>query len=66
MNTREKSTQLPRIEQQLQQIMSDLRRGVSEADEPQLKAILEESAEIIGAMVKTFKDYEAKNEPAWR
>jgi hypothetical protein len=66
MNKREKFPQVQQIERQLQQTMDELRRNVTEVDEPQLKAFLEESAEVIGALVKTLKDYEAKNEPAWQ
>jgi hypothetical protein len=66
MNKREKFPQVQHIERQLQQTMDDLRRDVTAVDDPQLKAIFEESAEVLGALIKTFKDYEAKNEPAWQ
>lgn len=66
MDKREKFSQVQHIERQLQQTVDELRRDVGEVDEPQLKAIMEESAEVLGAVIKTFKDYEAKNEPAWQ
>jgi hypothetical protein len=42
-----------------------LREDVGKVDEPQLKALFEESAEILGALAKTFEDYQRKTEPAW-
>jgi hypothetical protein len=43
-----------------------LREDVDKVDEPQLKALFEESAEVLGALAKTFEDYQTKREPAWR
>jgi hypothetical protein len=34
--------------------------------EPQLKAMFETSAEVLGGLIKAFRDYEQKNESAWR
>jgi hypothetical protein len=47
-------------------LQSQLRQDVDRVDEPQLKALFEESAEILGALAKTFEDYQTKREPAWR
>ena len=33
---------------------------------PQLKAMFETAAEVLGGLRKAFSDYEQKNEPAWR
>jgi len=41
-----------------------LREDVDKVDEPHLKALFEESAEILGALAKTFEDYQRKTEPA--
>ena len=38
----------------------------SKVDEPQLKAMFETSAEVLGGLIKAFHDYEQKNESAWR
>jgi hypothetical protein len=43
-----------------------LRQDVDRVDEPQLKALFEESAEVLGALAQTFEDYQSKREPAWR
>jgi rubrerythrin len=50
----------------LQDAIAHLREDVKKVDEPQLKAMFETSAEVLGGLVKAFKDYEQKNEAAWR
>jgi uncharacterized membrane-anchored protein YhcB (DUF1043 family) len=47
-------------------LQHQLREDVDRVDEPQLKALFEESAEIMGALAQTFEDYQRKSEPAWR
>jgi hypothetical protein len=47
-------------------LQRQLREDVDRVDEPQLKALFEESAEIMGALAQTFEDYQRKSEPAWR
>jgi hypothetical protein len=39
---------------------------VTKVDEPQLKAMFETSAEVLGGLAKAFQDYERKNEAAWK
>lgn len=55
-----------KMAQRLQDTIAHLREDVKKVDEPQLKAMSETSAEVLGGLVKAFKDYEQKNEPAWR
>jgi hypothetical protein len=43
-----------------------LREDIQKVDEPQLKAMFETSAEVLGGLIKAFGDYEKKNEAAWR
>jgi rubrerythrin len=50
----------------LQDTITHLREDVKKVDEPQLKAMFETAAEVLGGLVKAFKDYEQKNEAAWR
>lgn len=50
----------------LQEIVTNLREDVQKVDEPQLKAMFETSAEVLGRLIKAFRDYEKKNEAAWR
>ena len=47
-------------------LQDQLREDVDRVDEPQLKALFEESAEVMGALARTFEDYQRKAEPAWR
>jgi hypothetical protein len=46
-------------------LQQQLRADVDRVDEPQLKALFEEAAEVLGALAKTFEDYQRKAEPAW-
>jgi len=50
----------------LHDISTHLREDIAKVDEPQLKAMFETSAEVIGGLEKAFSDYEQKNEAAWR
>jgi len=47
-------------------LQHQLREDVEKVDEPHLKALFEESAEVLGALAKTFEDYQRRREPAWR
>jgi len=55
-----------KMQRQLQQTMDHLREDVKKVDEPQLKAMFETAAEVLGGLKKAFSDYEQKNEKAWR
>lgn len=55
-----------KMQQALADIQKHLRDDVKKVDEPQLKAMFETAAEVIGGLIKAFHDYEQKNEPAWR
>jgi len=54
------------MKKRLQEIVDHLRQDVGKVDEPQLKAMFETSAEVLGGLIKAFGDYEKKNEAAWR
>jgi len=54
------------LRERLLELQESLRAEVEQAGEPQLKALLETSAEVLGGLGKTFGDYAAKNEAAWR
>ena len=49
----------------LKETMAALREEMNDIDEPQLKAMLETSAEVIGGLLKAFHEYEAKDERSW-
>jgi rubrerythrin len=55
-----------KMARRLEDTITHLREDVEKVDEPQLKAMFETSAEVLGGLVKAFKDYEQKNEAAWR
>ena len=54
-----------RCRRPLQQIKDHLRDDIEKVDEPQLKAMFETAAEVLGGLIKAFRDYEQKNESAW-
>jgi hypothetical protein len=45
--------------------MQHLRQNIDKVDEPQLKAMFETSAEVLGGLVNAFRHYEEKSESAW-
>ena len=55
-----------KMQKALHEIRNHLREDIEKVDEPQLKAMFETSAEVLGGLEKAFKDYEQKNESAWR
>lgn len=55
-----------KMQKALHDIQNHLREDIQKVDEPQLKAMFETSAEVLGGLEKAFKDYEQKNEKAWR
>jgi len=55
-----------KMQKALQEIKDHLREDIEKVDEPQLKAMFETSAEVLGGLIKAFHDYEQKNEKVWR
>ena len=55
-----------KMQMALVEIKTHLREDIEKVDEPQLKAMFETSAEVLGGLIKAFGDYEKKNEAAWR
>ena len=55
-----------KMQQALHEVRNHLREDIEKVDEPQLKAMFETSAEVLGGLEKAFRDYEQKNEKAWR
>jgi hypothetical protein len=55
-----------KMQTRLQEVIDHLRSDIDKVDEPQLKAMFETSAEVLGGLKKAFSDYEQKNESAWR
>ena len=57
---------IQKMQKALQEIQEHLREDITKVDEPQFKAMFETSAEVLGGLIKAFRDYEQKNEAAWR
>jgi hypothetical protein len=55
-----------KMQQRLKETVDHLRQDIEKVDEPQLKAMFETAAEVLNGLVKAFRDYEQKNEAAWR
>ncbi len=54
------------MQQRLSETIDHLRSDITKVDEPQLKAMFETAAEVLGGLKKAFSDYEKQNEAAWR
>ena len=54
------------MQARLQETIDHLREDIDKVDDPQLKAMFETGAEVLGGLKKAFRDYEQKNESAWR
>ena len=55
-----------KMQKALTEIQDHLREDIQKVNEPQLKAMFETAAEVLGGSTKAFRDYEQKNEAAWR
>jgi hypothetical protein len=55
-----------KMQKALAEIKEHLRADIEKVDEPQLKAMFETAAEVLGGLIKAFSDYEEKDESAWR
>ncbi|CAH1653712.1 hypothetical protein [Chelatococcus asaccharovorans] len=54
------------MQTRLQEMIDHLRSDIDKVDEPQMEAMFETAAEVLGGLKKAFSDYEQKNERAWR
>lgn len=58
--------QIPTLRLCLDDLRRDLRRAIDAVDDPQGKALLEVSAEVLGGLITAFEHYRDKSEPAWQ
>ncbi|HEU5017078.1 MAG TPA: hypothetical protein VFT69_03800 [Pseudolabrys sp.] len=65
-NERDPRVHTQNMTRRLREIIHHLRQDIEKVDEPQLKAMFETPAEVLGGLTKAFQDYEKKNEEAWR
>lgn len=54
------------MRQRFEALRDHLRQDIEKVDEPQLRAMFETSAEVVGGLEKAFSDYDQKNESAWQ
>jgi len=54
------------IKEEFTKLSEHLREDVDKVDDPKAKALFEVSAEVIDGLQKAFKDFEKKNESAWK
>jgi hypothetical protein len=55
-----------KMQARLEEIINHLREDILKVDEPQLQAMFETAAEVLSGLKKAFRDYEQKNESAWK
>ena len=60
------ATSRAKVSARFQDLIDHLRSDIEKIDDPRAKAMFETSAEVFGGLQKAFRDYEQKNEPAWR
>jgi hypothetical protein len=54
------------IRKQFAMLVDHLREDVTKVKDPAAKALFETSAEVISGLERAFRDYESKNEAAWK
>jgi len=55
-----------RLREETETLIEHLRRDVTLVDDPAAKAMFETSAEVLGGLVKTWRDYDTAQEAAFR
>lgn len=54
------------VKQKFTDLIEHLRDDIPKLNDPKAKALFEVSAEVLTGLMKSFSDYEKKNEPAWQ
>lgn len=54
------------IQKRLTDLIDELRGDIEQVDEPRFQALLETSAEVLIGLKTAFRDYNEKDEKAWR
>lgn len=55
-----------KVRNRIDELKEHLRDDIERCQEPQLRAMFETSAEVLGGLSKALSDYERKNETAWQ
>jgi hypothetical protein len=64
--SRDAKVHTAKLRQEMQALISHLRRDISQVDEPRAQVLFEASAEVLEGLVKTYRDYDAGEEAAFR
>jgi hypothetical protein len=54
------------IRQMLDDAAQHAREDVAKVNDPKAQALFETTAEVLSGLSKAYRDFERKNEPAWR
>jgi len=65
MTARVPRHQTQKMQKRLQEVKEPLLEDIEKGGGPQLKAMFETSAEVLGGLIRAFRDYEQKNKAAW-
>jgi hypothetical protein len=63
-STKDPRRHTQKMRKHFEETLAHLRSDIETVDEPQLKAMFETAAEVLGGLDKAFSDYERKNEKA--
>jgi hypothetical protein len=55
-----------RIKAMLDDVAKHAREDVAKVDDPRARALFETTAEVLLGLMRTYEDYEQRNESAWR
>jgi hypothetical protein len=66
MATQQDTGQAEATAVQLATLRDDVRATIGRVDDPQLKAVLETGAEVLGGLRQAFVDYGKGSEEAWQ
>ena len=66
MATQQDTGQAEATAVKLATLRDDVRATIGRVDDPQLKAVLETGAEVLGGLRQAFVDYGKGSEAAWR
>ena len=55
-----------KMQKALQEIKDHLLEDIEKVDQPELKALFAQTAEVLGHLIKAFNNYEKKSESAMR
>ena len=66
MGTQQDTGQAQATAEKLGALRDDVRATIGRVDDPQLKAVLETGAEVLGGLRQAFVDYGTGSEEAWK